>query len=312
MQPAIPNKPTDKPNLERFFRTLRESLLQYLPAYKGQDVYSRGKDVEDKAFYYVSELEQIIREWVGSVYHRTKHEGLCVPELGPGHFSPAEMWEIGLARSGVLTLPARADLAFEFLDVKWRTIQHYGVEVNGRRYDGPALNGFRDTRSPYGGEHAGLWPLSIDTHDVRFLYFRNIDTNEWHRLDWEHAAGLHAPFSQDAADYAKQVSVRLNRHVDPAQAVHDLLQAWSQDAVLTRRDRVLAKRICSLRAADTPPGIDDDGSDAERMTASVPAVIDLFARRQQTRTPVADDLDDVFDRYYAQRPDEAAFEVFDE
>jgi hypothetical protein len=156
----------DKPTLERFFRTLRESLLQHLPAYKGQDVYSRGKDVEGNAFYYVAELEQIIREWVGSVYHHTKHRGLCVPELNAEHFSPVEMFEIGLARCGALTLPARSDLAYEFLDVKWRTIQHYGVEINGQRYDGEALNGFRDTRSPYGGAHAGKWPFSIDVHDV--------------------------------------------------------------------------------------------------------------------------------------------------
>ncbi|MGB8384972.1 MAG: integrase, partial [Dermatophilaceae bacterium] len=50
VQPAIPHKPTDKPTVERFFRTLRESLLQHLPAYKGPDVYNRGQDVEEQAF----------------------------------------------------------------------------------------------------------------------------------------------------------------------------------------------------------------------------------------------------------------------
>jgi hypothetical protein len=78
-----------------------------------------------------------------------------VPALNAEHFSPAEMFEIGLARCGALTLPSRSDLAYEFLDVKWRTIQQYGVEINGRRYDGEALNGFRDTRSPYGRAHPG-------------------------------------------------------------------------------------------------------------------------------------------------------------
>ncbi|SEH53691.1 Helix-turn-helix domain-containing protein [Mycolicibacterium rutilum] len=140
VQPAIPNKPTDKPTVERFFRTLRESLLQYLPAYKGPDVYSRGKDVEGQAFYYVSELEQIIREWVATVYHRTKHSGLCVPELPGVGLAPMEMFEIGIAKAGGLLLPSNPDLAFEFLDVRWRTIQHYGVEVDGLRYDGAALN----------------------------------------------------------------------------------------------------------------------------------------------------------------------------
>lgn len=317
VQPAIPNKPTDKPTIERFFRTLRQSLLQHLPAYKGPDVYSRGKDIEGQAFYYVGELEQIIREWVGSVYHRTEHRGLCVPELGTGNFSPAEMWEIGLARSGALTLPARRDLAYEFLDVKWRTIQHYGAEIDGRIYDGEGLNGFRGCRSPYGGKYAGQWPFSIDSHDVRFIHFRNPDTNEWHRLEWDHAAALHGPFSQDAADYAKSVSIRENRHIDPAQAVHDLLEQWSRDAVTARRDRSLAKRIAAIRAEnaqtrdESAAAENADGED-ERMAASVPAVIDLVARRQLTSKHVTDDLDDVFERYYAENPDEETFEVFSE
>jgi len=310
VQPAIPNKPTDKPTIERFFLTLRQSLLQHLPAYKGQDIYSRGKDVEDQAFYYVGELEQIIREWVGSVYHRTKHRGLCVPELGPGKFSPAEMWEIGLARAGALTLPTRHDLTYEFLDVEWRTIQSYGVEVNGRIYDGEGLNGFRGCRSPYGGKHAGHWPFSIDNHDVRFIHFRNPDTTEWHRLDWDHAAALQSPFGQDAAEYAKRVSVRQNRHINPSQAVHDLLEQWSRDAVMTRRDRALAKRIAATRAADAQPLAVDIAGQDERTAASLPAVIDLVARRQQTSVRVTDDLDDVFERYYDENPGEEAFEVF--
>ena len=67
IQPAIPHKPTDKPTIERFFRTLRQGLLEHLAAYKGPDVYSRGKDIEDQAFYYVPELEAILREWVGDL-----------------------------------------------------------------------------------------------------------------------------------------------------------------------------------------------------------------------------------------------------
>src|SRR5207248_3728853 len=57
IQPAQPKKPTDKPTCERFFRTLREGLIQHLPAYKGPDIYSRGEHVEDAAFLFLHELE---------------------------------------------------------------------------------------------------------------------------------------------------------------------------------------------------------------------------------------------------------------
>ena len=313
VQPAIPHKPTDKPTVERFFRTLRESLLQHLPAYKGPDVYSRGKDVEDAAFYYASELEQIIREWVGRVYHHTRHDGLCVPELPRVGFSPSEMIEIGVAKSGGLLLPANPDLAYEFLDVRWRTIQHYGVEVDGLRYDGSGLTLYRTTRSPYGGVHAGKWPIFVDNHDIRHAWFQDPDSHRWHQLVWEHGACLNQPFSRDAADYAKRIAVREHRHFDPAAAVRDLLLAWSRDDVATRRDRALARRLSAHRPHPETEG-QQSGIDDERDTASVPGVAELLDELATSRTQrleVVDDVD-VFDRYYAEHPDEDVFEVFDE
>jgi len=314
VQPAIARKPTDKPMVERFFRTLRESLLQHLPAYKGPDVYSRGADVEGKAFYYVAELEEIIREWIGSVYHHTKHDGLCIPSLPRECFSPIEMFEIGLVRSGSLTLPARPELVYEFLDVEWRTIQTYGIEARGQRYDGEALNGFRNQKSPYQGAHAGLWLISIDSDDVRFAYFRNPDTGQWSRLEWEHAHALTSPFSQEAADHAKRVSVRTNRHVNPSSAVHELLGSWGRDEVLSRRDKALARRLSTQRLVDLAEKTAEPRSPEEdREEASLPAVIDLVSRMPKATAlgEVVDDLD-VFDRYYDEHPDEDTFEVFHE
>src|ERR1700733_10555473 len=49
IQPARIREGRDKGPLERFFRTVREGLLQYLPGYKGPDINARGLDVEDHA-----------------------------------------------------------------------------------------------------------------------------------------------------------------------------------------------------------------------------------------------------------------------
>lgn len=313
IQPAIPHKPTDKPTIERFFRTLRESLLQHLPAYKGPDVYSRGKNVEDRAFYYVSELEQIIREWVG-VYHHSKHDGLCVPELPGVALSPAEMFEVGIARAGGLQLLTNPDVAYEFLDVRWRTIQHYGVDVDGLRYDGAALNLYRKTRSSYGGAHAGKWPIFVDDHDVRRTYFQDPVSKKWHPLEWEHAAGLDQPFSRDAADHVKRICLRENRHVDPQTALHELLAQWSRGEVTTRRDRNLARRLSAQRASLTadPDGKDEAIEDDARAVASLPGVIDLLEHRERRAAlEVVDDID-VFERYFVEHPDTAGLEVFEE
>ncbi|WP_254076229.1 hypothetical protein [Streptomyces sp. P3] len=75
IQPARLRTGRDKGPLERFFKTLREGLLESLPGYKGPDVFSRGERPEDAAFFFLHELEAIIREWVACTYHHRPHRG---------------------------------------------------------------------------------------------------------------------------------------------------------------------------------------------------------------------------------------------
>ena len=138
VQPARVYQATDKAPLERWFRTLGEQLLAALPGYKGPDVYRRGKNPEQQAFYFLDELEQIIRHWTADCYHRQPHAGLCVPEVPGLELSPLEMFGHGIARAGTCRSRPRRPRA-RLPQVEWRTIQHYGVEIGGLRYDGPAL-----------------------------------------------------------------------------------------------------------------------------------------------------------------------------
>jgi transposase InsO family protein len=262
VQPALPHKPTDKPTVERFFKTLREGLIQHLLAYKGPDVYSRGERVEDEAFLFVHELEDVIREWVAACYHVSKHAGLVVPAWPHLALSPAEMFEIGVATAGMLRIPASPELAYDFLPVSARTIQHYGVEVNGLRYNGPALDGYRNTASPYGGVLAGKWPIRVNPDDVRYAWFQDPDDGSWHRLEWEHAAGLDAPFSGEAARWARRLAAAdPDDGADPAQALRDLLARWKAGVVSERRERHAAVRLSQHYAAlpDPDPQMQGEG-----------------------------------------------------
>ena len=249
IQPAQPKKPTDKPTCERFFKTLREGLIQYLPGYKGPDLFSRGEKVEDAAFFYLHELEAVIREWVALVYHRRAHDGLAVPEWPHLKLSPNQMYEIGVAKAGLLRIPASPQLAYEFLQVRPRSIQHYGVEIDGLRYNGRGLNGYYNTKSPYGGTLAGRWPIRVNPDDVRWVYFQRPDDGKWYRLDWEHAAGLGTPFSGEAAKYARGLAGQQDRQADPEVALRALLARWDQGMVTGRRERRMAIRLSVERGA---------------------------------------------------------------
>ena len=173
----------------------------------------------------------------------------------------------GAARAGFLQVPARPDLVFDFLKVEWRTIQHYGVEIGGLRYDGPALNGHRNQTSPYGGEHAGRWPLRVDPGDVSRVWFQDLDDGSWHALDWEHAAALGAPFSSEALDYARQLAAATHRFPDTRRALAKLLDEWGSGLAGDRAGRRMALRLSEqrLQLAPAPP---KDPGEAPRESAA--------------------------------------------
>jgi transposase InsO family protein len=297
VQPAQPYKPTDKPTIERFFKTLREGLIQHLPAYKGPDVYSRGHRVEDGAFLFVHELEDLIREWIATVYHRSKHDGLTVPEFPHLPISPIEAFEIGVARAGTVRIPATPELVYDFLPVAARTIQHYGVEINGLRYNGPALDRYRNQPSPHGGTFGGKWPLRFNPDDVRTVYFHDPADDSWHRLAWEHESRLDGPFSAEAAAYARRLAAG-RTDVDPTAALRDLLARW-QDGVVAegRAERRMAVRLAAEYAAVPIPAADPDLSDTSQrpeLTVVADATGDADDGDAKAATEVAGD-DDPFD-----------------
>lgn len=261
LQPARPRTPTDKSPLERWFKTLAEGLLVALPGYKGADVHSRGLVVESQAFFFLDELDAIIREWIASVYHARPHRGLVVPEVPGLEMSPLDMFEHGVHRAGQLTIPDRPDLAYEFLPVRWTTIQHYGVEINTLRYDGPVLLKYRNRRSPFTGALAGRWPFAVDPDDVTRIYFQDPADRAWHTLLWEHAADLGRPMSAEALSYARWLAGRTHRFPDTRRAAMELLERWGVGLTQGAAERRMALRLSHQRALlaggnrDTGPDI---------------------------------------------------------
>jgi hypothetical protein len=243
--------------VERFFRTLREDLLQALPGYKGPDIFSRGEKPEDDAFFFLDELEAIIREWVATVYHCRPHADLVDPGLPKMRMSPAAMFEHGLARAGYIEVPRDPHLAYEFLATRWRTIQHYGVEIDSRRYSGPILKEYGDKTSPYRGSHKNQWPFQVDPDDVTRIYFRDLE-GHWHILTWEHAPALEMPLSEDALAFARKLAASKYRYPDDRIAIADLLERWKVGLATTPAERRIVLRLSRAQKAFDIPGDTSD------------------------------------------------------
>jgi transposase InsO family protein len=251
IQPARLRTGRDKGPVERFFRTLREDLLQALPGYKGPDVFSRGENVEDEAFFYLDELEDKIRTWIATVYHHRPHAGLVDPGLPGLRMSPAKMFEHGVARAGYIDVPRDPNLGFEFLKTQWRTIQHYGVEIDRRRYNGPGIDPYRNRKSTFTGDDSvrGRWPFQVDPDDITKIYFRDPEERRWHTLTWEHAASLKMPLSEDALAFARRLAASKYTYPDDRLVVADLLERWNLGLGTTLVERRVMLRLSRDQAA---------------------------------------------------------------
>ena len=284
IQPVRLRTGRDKGPVERFFRTLRESLLHALPGYKGPDLASRGEAPEKEAFYYLDELLERILVWIAATYHRTAHSSLVDPGVPGLKMTPAQMFEHGMARAGYIEVPRDRHLALEFLPTVWRTIQPYGVQIGGRRYNGHGL--YHDGRpSPYLG---GRWPVQVNPDDIDHTYFRDLD-GQPHELVWEHAAVREFPLSLDALDFARQLAAGKHVRPDDRLAVAELLERWQIGFGLS-----LTERRISLRATRDQQALvieldqqapskapieeeiegDDDAADIDDLADEAPGMVD--------------------------------------
>lgn len=248
IQPARVRMGRDKGPLERFFGTVREKLLQYLPGYKGPDINSRGLDVEDHACLYIDQLEAIFDEWVASVYHHTKHDGLIDPGLPTKKrlITPSAMYSQGLARAGYIEVPRDPKLAYEFLQVEPHAIQHFGIKRATLKYGDcqhNILNELATMPSPYRGKFANKWPIHVDPDDVSRVYIKHPDSREWHTLTWEHATRYPMPFSDEALRFTRKHVLRRDGVVEEETALDELMTRWNIRLGDSPADRRIALRM---------------------------------------------------------------------
>ncbi len=194
LQLARQGTPTDKAHVERFFDTYESTFACDLPGAKGRDVAGRGKDPEQEAVYFVSELEDLTYEWLARHYQRAPSEGnrlACDPRRD---LSPNEMFDEGVARAGFVHVPPMADLYYALLPRRARKVNQRGVKLFGLWYDGAALEPYRPkvlrTERPRDDRHL----IRFDPRDLRHVWFRHPASGEFATLDWRGLGATAVPF----------------------------------------------------------------------------------------------------------------------
>lgn len=253
---ARPYTPTDKAQVERMFKSIRESFVMGLPGYKGPDVYSRGASVEKEAHYYLHEIDDLFREWVTTYWQERQHDGLflsCVPTL---ELTPNQMMAEGIARAGFMHVLPDKDMYYQLLPVVWRKINHYGVEVDHLRYDSIALDPWRNLPSKFTDPVNGKWPFRQDPRDKSILIFFDQDLKTWHEIPWTGANNKHRPFDAKTLTFAKdQAFLRLGHPPeakDVESVLNELLERMGNISTADRKERhILGQAMMNASRADS-------------------------------------------------------------
>lgn len=239
LRPARVRTPTDKGPCERIFETIEEQVLANEPGYRGSSPAKRGVDIEQRAFRSVDEIEEMICEYLTD-YHRSKHMGICLPDIPLKTFTPNAAHNLGVVRAfgrRGLSVPADPDAALRLLPVEWRVITHKGVK-NKLYYK--TDNGELPppgTKSDLGsGKDRGKWPIRVNPWDRRYLYLERAP-GEWITLTWVKAHYVDGPFTGRTLELALQLAETEPDVIDIVQAVNELLHRWGAGVADTPQER---------------------------------------------------------------------------
>ena len=174
-----------------------------------------------------------------------------MPEWPHLPLSPNEMYEVGIAKAGLLRIPAAPGAGVRLpRRCAWRTIQHYGVEVGGLRYNGAGAGPLPERRpARYGGLHAGqvAGPGQPGRRPVGLL------PGPGRRLLAPAGLGARRRAGHAVQRRGRPVRPPARRPPGPlaraGQALAELLARWDQGMVTGRRERRMAARLAAERAA---------------------------------------------------------------
>jgi transposase InsO family protein len=254
IQPAHLGSGSEKGHIERYFGSVASLFCQFASGYVGRSPDRRGRHVEDQPLWSMSELQELLDEWLVSVWLNRPHDGLRDPEHPGRAFTPNEKYAALIEAAGYVPVALGPDDYIELLPASWRAVNAYGIKLSRRSYDSAELNPLR--LQPSGvREKKNLWEVRHDPYDVSRVHVRGL--HGWITVFWKHLDRTPVPFGELAWDHTRRGLGRDATEEQIADAVTALLRRANagpedqQKPKMSKRDRRVTART---RAASPPEG----------------------------------------------------------
>ncbi|MFJ8391866.1 Mu transposase C-terminal domain-containing protein [Streptomyces sp. NPDC094144] len=211
VQPCHPRSPAEKGVVERTFSSINSLFSQHLAGYTGRDVTRRGSDAESRAAWPVSDLQDLLDEWIVAGWQMRPHEGLRHPLTPDRPLSPNEAYAAMVAAAGYVPVTPSGEDYIEMLPALWRGINDYGVQIDYRTYNSTRLAPYRRRSSGVTAQR-GAWEIHYDPYDLTRIWVRDHHKGGWITADWTQLPLIRQPFADFTWRYARNIAA--SRGVD--------------------------------------------------------------------------------------------------
>jgi putative transposase len=268
IQPAHLATGSDKPHIERMFSSLGTLFCQFATGYLGRSADRRGRRVDGQPLWSLMQMQDLLDEWLISVWQNRAHDGLRDPLHPQRTFSPNQKYAALIETAGYVPVPLSAEDHIELLPALWRAVNAYGIKISHRTYDAAELNPIRQQKSGVTARK-GLWEVRGDPYDVSKVFVRG--PGGWITCPWKYLDKVPVPFGELAWDHVSGRLAEQGRgdagELERAQAVDDLLRRAYHgppdeplaDAAGTARSRrklpARDRRVAARTRATTPSSL---------------------------------------------------------
>lgn len=202
---AAPRSPTDKPHIERWFRSLNTLFTQFLGGYKGSNVVLRGQDPDGEAVFNAAQVSVLLDLWIAQEWMHRPHDGLRHPALPKRALTPGEMYSVLSGVSPSVPMPLARDQFIGLLPREFRAVNADGISLDQMRFDSPALHPYRRRPSGRGEPHGDLWEIRYDPYRMNWIWLFDHEKREYIQAEWHMAKHAVMPFSRETMALARRI-----------------------------------------------------------------------------------------------------------
>lgn len=171
---ANPHRPTQKPHVERVFKTINSQWTQFQPGYVGGSPDMKGDAALSGHILTLDALFELFDDWVISDYQNRPHEGLLDREDPTIELSPNQKFHTTSDVNMNIFVPLTWDKYIAFLPSEFRRISRKGIEINGFFYDSSELHFLREKHSDI-HTHDGKWEIKVDPYNASQVWVSHPD-----------------------------------------------------------------------------------------------------------------------------------------